>query len=182
MAPADGAVIRKLRPTRRTEMDEFAFALHHVTIAYPQRIERRPQALVEGVEIDPPQPRERPRDLAGGDKIRVDFIGDGENGIAPDVLEIQKALRRYLQRIENSSDLRILVAAPLSHHARSVSRSRRCTFIVPIVRMTHSGSRADGWQNLPQRATHPLWNGQCFPLPVQRSCPSPRISSAAMKA
>ena len=123
-APADGAVIRKLRPARRTGIAGLAFGPHHVTIAHPQRIERRPQALVEAVEIDLKQPRDGLRDPARADEIWVDFIGDGENGIAPDVLEIQQALRRYLQRIENSSDLRILVAAPLSHHALSVSRSR----------------------------------------------------------
>jgi hypothetical protein len=61
-----------------------------------------------------------PRDLARAHEIRVDSIGDGENGIDPDaLLEIQEALRRYLQRIKNSSDLRILVAASLSHHACS---------------------------------------------------------------
>ena len=52
------------------------------------------------------------RGILLGDEIRVDFIIDGENGIAPDALEIQQVLRHYLQCIENSSDLLILGRCP----------------------------------------------------------------------
>ena len=92
----------------------------------PSRQSDDAQGLVEGVEINSPQPLERPRDLARADEIRVNFIGDGENGIAHDdaLVEIQKALGRHLQRIKNSSALRIWVAAPLNHHACSIRRSQ----------------------------------------------------------